>query len=117
MSYQKNVLALIACLALLLLLEPASCGVMRPRGSIKDCKDYNADLTCRTCNNGLVLLTSQGTCTPRELVCPDGRQLVFGQCLTITNCADRDGFGLCRISSPPADPDCVNWDWDNQKCL
>ena len=65
MSCQKNMLALLAGLALLLLLEPASCGVMRPVGSVEGCKEYNDDLTCRVCNNGLILLISQGTCAPR----------------------------------------------------
>ena len=115
MSYQNKTLALFACLALLL--KPVSCGVMSPVSNVKDCKEHNIDLTCKTCKNGLVLLAGQGTCAPRDLACEDGRQLVFGQCLTITNCADRDPHGICRISSPPADPNCVSWDWDNQKCL
>ena len=106
-------LALLACLALLLLLEPASCEVMELQ-MIGGCEEHNTDDTCRTCQIGLVLL--QGICVRRDL-CADGRQLVFGQCLIITNCADRTPDGFCRISQPPSDPYCGTWDWDNQVCL
>ena len=105
-------------LLLLMLLEPASCGIMRVNYKIKGCKKYNADGTsCIKCKPRLALLISQGTCVPRRKVCPDGRQRVFGLCLTITNCANRSPHGLCRIRSPPCDLDCMTWDWDNQRCL
>ena len=57
MSHQNKALTLLACLALLLLLEPAFCGVIGRHLSVightlSDCIEFNPDGSCKTCING-----------------------------------------------------------------